>query len=395
MRCIFSEMKWFAFLQAIFFVTACTDKPQDTSANTYTLEYAGSIAYPLDSITAHDPLNIGLNPWNDSIFYLTNRDMGRVHFYNAYTQEKIGYWHFTSDPRNNLTGSLGIFLIGKDSLMVVKRPLVLNLFSAFENDVIHKTEVELPKYDERRTLRNTSVAGFVRPIRESDSTIIIKLTPAINAQQSINPSYTLADFTFLVRLNIYNGVFEDLPLKYPESSKYVISYFITPVYMTEAEDYFVVGFVHDPILYKVAKPMGHLLGTYSIPSIYNVDFSRSNEISVEKYNEFREKNYGYFQIVYDPYRRVFYRQVLHPNHDFEIGTRYFSTMDRPAGFSVMIFDEEFKKLGEVDFPPKTYGYQAWYVGPEGLYISKSNYNNPEMREDFMDFDLFVLTPLEE
>jgi len=388
-------IKWFVLLQTIFFITACEENQQESFANRYTLEYSKSISYPLDSSTAHSPLDLGLVSWDSSVFYLTNRDLGRVHFYDAHTQEKIGHWYFTADPKNNLTGSIGLFLFAEDSLLVFKRPLVISLFSNSKSDVLKRTFVELPKFDERSSLRNASVAGFVRPIRVGDSNIIIKLTPVILLHQRIDPAVTMADFPILSKVNIFTGEFEDLPITYPSSIKFVHHGLTADIYLAEAANYFLVGFVHDPVLYKVDKLSGELLESFTIPSQYPVDFTPSKDMPVDKLGEFREQNYRYFQMVYDPYRQVFYRQVLQPHLDFEIGTRYYSTMDRPEGFSIMIFDEDFNKLGEVDFPSKTYGYQAWYVGPEGLYISKSNYNNPEMREDFMDFDLFELKALED
>jgi hypothetical protein len=390
-------MKWFAFLQAVFFVTACTDKPQDTLASTHTLVYAKSIAYPLDSATAHSPLDLGLTPWNESIFYLTNRDLGRVHFYNAYTQEKIGYWHFTSDPRNKLSESFGLYLFGEDSLLVFHRPLVVSLFSQSKNEVIQRTFVELPMYeDSRNSFREASIAGLIRPIRVDDFSIIINLNPVISLYKKIDSKAQLTDYKMLSKINILKGEFEDLPIKFPSSTQDIHQGLGAVIYLAETKDYFLLGFQHDPILYKVDKRSEQVIGSFMVYSQYPVDFTPTKGITEGTLlGEFREKNYRYFQLIYDPYRRVFYRQVTHPNHDYGIGTRYYSSMDRPEGFSVMIFDEEFKKLGEVDFPPKTYGYQAWYVGPEGLYISKSNYNNPEMREDFMDFDLFVLKSLDE
>ncbi|MFC2187036.1 DUF4221 family protein [Fulvivirgaceae bacterium LMO-SS25] len=389
-------MKWFVLLQTIFFITACEENQQESFANRYTLEFSKTISYPLDSSTAHSPLDLGLTSWDSNLFYLTNRDLGKVHFYDAYTQEKIGHWYFTSDPKNNLTGSIGLFLFAEDSLLVFKRPLVISLFSNSKSDVLNRTFAELPMYDERNSLRSASVAGVVRPIRVGDSNIIIKLTPVILFHSELNPNATLVDFPILSKVNIFTGEFEDLPISFPTSTKFVHQDLVTIVYLAEAEDYFVVGFVHDPVLYKLDKLSGDLLGSFTVPSQYTVDFTASKGIADGlSLGEFREKNYRYFQMLFDPYRRVFYRQVLHPNHDYEIGTRYYSTMDRPEGFSIMIFDEDFNKLGEVDFPSKTYGYQAWYVGSEGLYISKSNYNNPEMREDFMDFDLFELKALED
>jgi hypothetical protein len=391
-----SKLKWLIILLAILVFSSCNSDREPNTKNSLTLSPQGTISYHLDSTTAHELLNLGTLGPNGDVFYLLNRDRGRVHFYDAQTQDKIDYIHFSRDPKNNLSGASGVKVLSQDLSWVFHRPLVISLFSNRKNEVLLRKNINLPMYQDRWSLREAYFAGFAEPIEVSDSTLIVNLAPIITRYRLLDENASIIDYPFLSKINLNKGELIDLPIYYPPSTNNAAPSLVFRVFMQEAKDYFIIGFVHDPVIYKVDKVTGQLLGQYYVRSKYPIDFTPTKGITDGKsLAGFQEMNYRYFQVLYDPYRKVFYRQVRHPNFEYELGTSYYSSMERMEGFSVMIFDEEFKKLGEVDFPPKTYGYQAWYVGPEGLYISKSNYNNPEMREDFMDFDLFVLTPLEE
>lgn len=390
------ELAWLAVLLTMLVFSSCNYDLKQQVESTYTLTKHSTISYPLDSTTAHEVLNLGALGQNAEIFYLSNRDRGRVHFYDTQTHDKLDFIHFSNDPKNNLSGARGLKVLNKDTLVVFHRPLIVSLYSKSRNEVLLRQNVNLPMYQGRWSLREAYFAGFVDPIFVGDSNIIVNLAPIITRYRLLDVHASITNYPFLSKIDLHTGKLIDLPIYYPSSTEHAAPSLVYSVYIEEGIDYFIVGFVHDAVLFKVDKQTGKLWGEYKVSSQYPIDFSSTKGITDGKIlTDFRETNYRYYQILYDPYRKVFYRQVLHPNPEFDSSIQFFSTMDAPQGFSILIFNEDFEKLGEVDFPAKTYGYQGWYVGTEGLYISKSNYNNPEMREDFMDFDLFVLKPLEE
>ncbi|NJL15672.1 MAG: DUF4221 family protein [Microscillaceae bacterium] len=104
----------------------------------------------------------------------------------------------------------------------------------------------------------------------------------------------------------------------------------------------------------------------------------------EKEFTFFRKNYSYRHIIYDAFRKVYYRFVLHPTRPDAPDYRH----DKP--FSIIILNEKLKKIGETEIFKDRMFYDNFFVGPEGLYISQDHFDNPRTREDSMRFRLFKL-----
>jgi len=102
---------------------------------------------------------------------------------------------------------------------------------------------------------------------------------------------------------------------------------------------------------------------------------------------FRNKGF-YASIISDPYRNLLYRVVLHPQPEKDIegliNTRYHAT------WSILVFNEELKVLGECSFPALSYNYTQIFVHPSGLLISKENSYNKTNKEDLLEFDLIKI-----
>ena len=101
----------------------------------------------------------------------------------------------------------------------------------------------------------------------------------------------------------------------------------------------------------------------------------------------------YFHVMYDKYRNVYYRFVEHP---CELAPNE-GYMDPPKRreFSVIIFDKDFRIIGETKFPGNKYFIRMSFVGRDGLYISENNLANPEFDEDKLVFACFKLEDVKE
>lgn len=107
---------------------------------------------------------------------------------------------------------------------------------------------------------------------------------------------------------------------------------------------------------------------------------------------FRE-NPLYTHVLYDKYRKVYYRFVELP---YELQNDE-SPLEEPKGreFSVIVFDKDFQIIGETKFPGNKYFYKMNFVGRDGLYISENNLANPEFDEDKLVFACFKLEDMKE
>ena len=100
---------------------------------------------------------------------------------------------------------------------------------------------------------------------------------------------------------------------------------------------------------------------------------------------------SYSHIMYDKYRDIYYRFAEMP---CELGLNEYVYNDAKAReFSVIIFDKDFRIIGETKFPGNKYFYKMSFIGRDGLYISENNEANPEFDENKLVFACFGLQDL--
>lgn len=99
----------------------------------------------------------------------------------------------------------------------------------------------------------------------------------------------------------------------------------------------------------------------------------------------------YGNIIYDPYREVYYRFV-YPKVEVENEQDLRQLALYPVEFSIMILDKNLNILGEKFFK-EPFVTSNVFVGKEGLYMSINHPSNLDNQEDFLSFRLYQLTGL--
>lgn len=97
----------------------------------------------------------------------------------------------------------------------------------------------------------------------------------------------------------------------------------------------------------------------------------------------------YESLVYDPYRKVYYRFAF-PTVAVESDEQLTAMRTKPGVFVVMVLDEDLKVLTERKFEAGTYLPSNFFVGEKGLYLSTNHPDNPENVEDQLSFELIRL-----
>ena len=100
----------------------------------------------------------------------------------------------------------------------------------------------------------------------------------------------------------------------------------------------------------------------------------------------------YADLIYDPYRSVYYR-IVYPEtkmEEEEGGTYIEIWTTGRKRFSIIILDKDFNIIGETLFPDYTYYSHDMFVGEEGLYIRSNHFKNPSFNEDKLMFTCFEL-----
>ena len=94
------------------------------------------------------------------------------------------------------------------------------------------------------------------------------------------------------------------------------------------------------------------------------------------------------KIVYNQYQDIYYMFVNRP-----ITIEKFKSVDNPFGLkpiTILVLDNNFKIIAEKEIEGGIYFASEFFVTEEGLWISKYNPFNEELKEDILTFDLFKL-----
>jgi hypothetical protein len=106
--------------------------------------------------------------------------------------------------------------------------------------------------------------------------------------------------------------------------------------------------------------------------------------------EYNIQTDAYEDIVYDSYRKVYYRFATKGRAELPEKRVVSGAIYKPA--YVIILDKNFNKIGETRLPENRHNVQSFFVGKKGLYISDSHPDNPTNREDRLTFTCYELVP---
>lgn len=141
--------------------------------------------------------------------------------------------------------------------------------------------------------------------------------------------------------------------------------------------------LYDPnsknIVVKDAKSKFHQNSTKPFPGTPRPDLPDKTTLS----------NIRYRSILFDPYRKLYYRIAVLPLKDVE-GKQYFPNSYEQE-FSIIVLDQDFKKLKEVFFPGKTYNFFNVKVSKQGVILLRNNEFDETLNEDLLKIDIFDLS----
>lgn len=125
---------------------------------------------------------------------------------------------------------------------------------------------------------------------------------------------------------------------------------------------------------------------YDLPSKHNIQ-TRPVETMPSDYkasHEIYTKNPQYFYIFHDKFRSLYYRMVAKAVPEKFLNSNNFDESNLKP-FSIMVVDEGFRVLDEIDFPHLKYYNYMTFINKEGLWMARIPEN-----EDELIFDCFKL-----
>jgi len=279
---------------------------------------------------------------------------------------------FQREGPNGFGSVNGFEIINRDSLLITsffQQAILISNSSAERIGVINYR-----KYNNLNFVNDgvSKTLGNMR-MHFQQNQIYIPFFPSVN--ESVQKENTPQDLRFVAILDTANKSVSTMDIGFPKDywSKHLFSAFFS---FFNFNNQFYLSYDHYDSIYSSTD--GKVWKGYLAKSEF-LDLNKSVEPK-------HGKLASYLHLVPDPYRKVFYRFVRHEQLD---QTRSDTELIRyPRNFSIIILDSNLNMVGETVFPEDTYDPHGYFVGKEGLYLSKSHIYNPGYDENILEFELF-------
>ena len=379
-----------AYLVSCIFLSACQSSSNGSTV-TYDIGLVESkkITLPIDENTYYE---------SKAIFPFEKDGKEYLHFLNALKRQyEIIIYDMTS---GEMSKRIQLHKQGPDGVPAVmaSKPFIDGM-----NSLLYQTNVGRITLlsDEGKVLRNYPIVSpeghfmaflpcsyFYTPTFVKDSVLFV--APKISKSSIKKEEWVTIPMFF--GLNLNTGKIDYLPINYPPIFDHDVKRMADGAAFSydynHAHNRLVCSFVsYDSIM--VSSDLNSVKWYNGKSRYLKSKKPRLIEVGegMQELVETKEEGH-YFHIMYDKFRDVYYRFVEHP---CELGEDE-GYMDNPKAreFSVIIFDKDFRIIGETKFPGNKYHNKMSFVGRDGLYISENNLANPDFDEDKLVFACFKL-----
>jgi hypothetical protein len=108
------------------------------------------------------------------------------------------------------------------------------------------------------------------------------------------------------------------------------------------------------------------------------------DMDMETYLRYICQTGKYGSIVYDAYRRVYYRFAFLPD-SIQLGDDLNKKVQNPTNPTIIILNADFRVIGETQLPPGRFYLANFFITEDGLYLSENHPDNPHMSDDRISF----------
>jgi len=336
------------------------------------------VRIPIDSITYPSYStyqNVSINDtsylagYNEKTHSIDVFDLNKKEFYKHIKLDNQG--------PNGISRVADFYIHDWDSIFVfVARKLHL-----IDSVGLVKNSFNLSEYEKKLKGTVTTGLGFRLYYSINRNSVFFKYVPRDVKYGS--KEYFLKPF--IAEFNLTNDTMSLLPVKY---SKYIMNNYIG--YLSRPY----VSFFKDKIYYCFngeSNIYSYNLKTnktdiYGGRSKYSKNLAKPipRNWSSDKKDKHRLKGVQFFNVIYDPYRDLFYR--LHfGNMNNNNGTF------RDKSLYMMVFNEDFKLFREKKLNNYTYRPEFYGISREGLFLNANHEMNENFGGDFSNFKLLKIS----
>jgi hypothetical protein len=194
-----------------------------------------------------------------------------------------------------------------------------------------------------------------------------------------------------IEVDTTTGRVKRLPFTYPPN--YWAEGKREPVYSRIHENgKFIYSFFGDHYIYVTADHV-HVERHPAKSRYFNTLGIYPNSMGMNEYLRYICQYGHYASIVYDKWRRVYYRFVYLPS-EVQLDDDLMQKAYNPETISIIILDDRFEVLGETRLPKNRFIIDNFFVTEQGLYVSNHHIENKAVDDDHLSFTLLRLEQTE-
>lgn len=350
------------------------------------IEEANDIVFALDDSTVQNMEYLQLFQRNDSdILAFTNEYDNAIVFYDYKTKQYLGRTEFDKEGNNGIGTIFSFYYLNQDSIYLYNFTTYSLYLANVRGEVVMRRDLH--------TIPNLSADSlFFAP----------QLFPRTNSPlKKIGDELLIAGF-FMNEQAGENSVNRPV-LAYYDLSKNTLRFsdsypsmyhkgnwggdftYRNPFYTLSPKNEIILGFAADHNIRVHAKDeieyheyYAGVGGDFEITPITK-DIA-INTIAREAVNQHYTRTLSYQAIVYDKYRKVYYRLALLPDSDIDIKV---GPIRKPI--EIVVLNDHFELIGKGTIKRERYWINQCFVSPDGFHIQVESDNDDELR-----FKTFVL-----
>lgn len=345
----------------------------------------GEKQFLLDSISAPRPSYMQVIQNQDHrLLTFLNEYNSSIYFYDYLTTKFVKKINFGSET-NDIIKPAGYFISGDDSLFMLDRAR-MDLVVFHKNKIVQRIPLKDNRLKDWPNNYPQYLLSTVNPISKISGELIL-----IGQLFWSIPPNDITKFHFTAYIDIKRGkvkYYHTYPKEiYGNGANWEGGLFTSVFYTISPEGQLILSFPPSHSLYSANLFTNRYKSIYGgsnfANTIYSIDYSDTRETP----NELSSKSYidqnVYSAILYDSFRKLYYRFMLAGVPNSSIG----NSKEKKV-LSIIVMDKDFKYLGESKIGPcSEWNWKNSFVTSEGLNIE---YNTPkDFNENYLTFKTFT------
>lgn len=380
------NIKYLVFYTICFLMTNCSQTQEPSINQTYkfkdiyTFEEDREIKFPLDSVTSYySGCRQYFTYQKDTLLAVENSSKNRIYLYDFNSKKLLKFIQFQNEGPQGIGKMEGFYIHTQDSIFVPST-------SKQAMFLLNQKGRVLEKYPYHRKInKDLTQIFFTSQTLPTITQNILYCLPTSFGGTKENPKNAIT-------LNLKTKKWQEqgnIPSTYEKGFFGATNFYKSYYTYHPDKDIYVHSFPIDNDVYTYTlqdSSKQYYAGSYLLKDVLPLSDNPFNVLFEERSKYFRQSP-SYIGIYYDKYRKLYYRIAQQP-----IGDELINDSDPlkrgHKHFSIIILNEDLKKVGEYELKEKyTYGETIIPI-PEGILLI--NFKKCQQNEDFVYYDLFKI-----